>query len=125
MVVFKLRLEPSNRPRWHCLAWRGCARHSMLERMHKLKIWILLSSLVLGSIACDGDENDESVDHTSHTSAATSPRPIPRLIKQMAPPIDLEQPPEDARKTASGFAYKKLSAFETHAQARASDTVLV
>ena len=122
MVVFELRLEPSNRPRWACGAWRGDARDSMFVRMHKLKIWILLSSLVLGVVACDGDQEDEPGDRTG---SATSSRPIPLLIKQIAPPVDLKEPPADATKTASGLAYKKLSTRESNAAARGSDTVLV
>jgi peptidylprolyl isomerase len=41
------------------------------------------------------------------------------------PPLDLKAPPDDASKTASGLAYKKLTVRDTGAQPKRSDTVLV
>jgi FKBP-type peptidyl-prolyl cis-trans isomerase len=90
--------------------------------MHHLKIWFLMSSLLLGSVACHGDQEDEPV---ARTEAAERSRAVPRLIQQIEPPVDLEAPPADATKTASGLRYKKLATKEASAQPRASDTVLV
>jgi FKBP-type peptidyl-prolyl cis-trans isomerase len=90
--------------------------------MHHLKIWFLMSSLLLGSVACHGDQEDEPV---ARTEAAERSRAVPRLIQQIEPPVDLEAPPADATKTASGLSYKKLVTRAASAQAKASDTVLV
>lgn len=89
--------------------------------MHHFKIWILFSSLLVGSVACQGGQDDEAVKR----AAEKSPRVVPRLIQQVSPPIDLQAPPADATRTASGVVYKKLSANANGAQARGSDTVLV
>jgi hypothetical protein len=90
--------------------------------MHHLMIWFLMSALLLGSVACHGDQEDEPV---ARTEAAERSQAVPRLIQQIEPPIDLEAPPADATKTASGLRYKKLATKEASAQPRASDTVLV
>jgi hypothetical protein len=86
--------------------------------MHNLKIWILISSLLAGSVACQGDV-DEPGDRTGAVEKA------PPLIEQIPPPLDLKEPPPDAAKTASGLLYKKLSANTTAVQANATGTVLV
>jgi peptidylprolyl isomerase len=55
-----------------------------------------------------------------------APRKVkPQGVPQVAPPIDLQTPPADATKTASGLVYKRLVANRTGAQARANETVLV
>jgi hypothetical protein len=90
--------------------------------MHHLKIWILFSSLLVGSVACQGDQDDESGERTA---AEERPRVVPRLIQQVAPPIDLREPPADATKTTSGVTYKKLATNATGAQAKGTDRVLV
>jgi FKBP-type peptidyl-prolyl cis-trans isomerase len=90
--------------------------------MHHLKIWFLISSLLLGAVACQGDQEDEPV---ARTETAERSRAVPQLIQQIPPPVDLEAPPADATRTASGLSYKKLVTKEASAQPRASDTVLV
>jgi hypothetical protein len=89
--------------------------------MHHLKIWFLMSSLLLGAVACHGDDNEP----VARTEAAERSRAVPRLIQQVPPPVDLEAPPAGATKTASGLSYKKLVARAASAPAKASDTVLV
>jgi FKBP-type peptidyl-prolyl cis-trans isomerase len=89
--------------------------------MHHLKIWILSSSLLFGSVACH-DDSDAPADRVA---AAERSRAMPRLIQQLPPPVDLRAPPAGATRTASGVSYKKLVTKATSAQAKASDTVLV
>jgi hypothetical protein len=75
----------------------------------------LLSSLLLAASACNDDASDEA-------AKPTETRP---LIEQVAPPLDLKEPPKDATKTASGVVYKKLVARQTGETAKRSDTVMV
>jgi hypothetical protein len=84
--------------------------------MRKLTFSLLLSTLMLGSFAC----NDESDDGPG--SGSTAPR---RLVEQVKPSIDVRKPPEDATKTASGLVYKKLTANLSGAQPTRHDTALV
>jgi hypothetical protein len=93
-----------------------------VRAMQNLKIWILFSSLLMGSAACQGDQDDEAVDRTV---AAERERVVPRLVPHVPPPVELGEPPADATKTASGLVYKKLATKHAGAQAKASDTVLV
>ena len=83
--------------------------------MRTQSIGVLLSSLLLAASACNDDANDEP-------AKPTETRPV---VEQVAPPLDLKEPPEDATKTASGLIYKKLVARETGETARRSDTVMV
>jgi FKBP-type peptidyl-prolyl cis-trans isomerase len=94
----------------------------MVVAMRNFKIWVLCSSLLVGSVACQGDPEDETGDRVA---SEARPRTPPRLIQQIAPPIDLKEPPADAAKTASGLSYKKMTAHESGAQAKATDTALV
>jgi hypothetical protein len=50
---------------------------------------------------------------------------LSRLVPQVTPPIDITAPPEDAERTASGLAVKKLTTRDGGAQARRGDTVMV
>ncbi|HEY0990884.1 MAG TPA: FKBP-type peptidyl-prolyl cis-trans isomerase [Kofleriaceae bacterium] len=83
--------------------------------MRTQSIGVLLSSLLLAASACNDDANDEP-------AKPTETRPV---VEQVAPPLDLKEPPEDATKTASGLIYKKLVARETGETAKRSDTVMV
>jgi hypothetical protein len=69
--------------------------------------------------ACQGNSNERDDEEPARTS------PVSRLIPQVAPSIDIKVPPEDATKTSSGLAVKKLTAQDAGAQARRGDAVLV
>jgi hypothetical protein len=86
--------------------------------MRTLTLGLLVSSLVWIASACQGDRDDEEL-------ASGSASPASRLIPQMMPPLDLKAPPDDATKTASGLAVKKLTERAAGAQAQRSDTVLL
>jgi peptidylprolyl isomerase len=77
----------------------------------------LLSTLVLGSVACQDDDPGDGAG-----SGSTAPR---RLVEPIKPPIDVKKPPEDATKTASGLVYKKLTANEAGAQPTRHGAALV
>lgn len=85
--------------------------------MRALTLWILFSSAVFGSVACHDDKDDEPTPRTA--SAAR------RGVEQVAPPIDLRTPPDDATRTASGLVYKKLVANDRGAQPTRGDTALI
>lgn len=82
----------------------------------------LLSSLVfsLAAPACQDDRDDDPA-----SASSASPTPLSRLIPQILPPLDLQSPPEDAAKTSSGLAYKKLASRGTGALPARTDKVLV
>jgi hypothetical protein len=84
--------------------------------MRTLTLVLLVSSLVSTASACQGDRDDEE---------PASASPASRLIRQIAPPLDLKAPPGDSTKTASGLAVKKLTERAAGAQPQRSDTVLV
>ena len=86
--------------------------------MRTFTLGILISSLV-GAAACQGDSDDRDEEKPAQAS------PLSRLVPQVAPPIDIKAPPEDATKTASGLAVKKLTTRDGGAQARRGDTVMV
>jgi hypothetical protein len=75
--------------------------------------------LVVTAASCQGDSDDRDDEQAAHTS------PVSRLIPQVMPPIDIKAPPEDATKTSSGLAVKKLTARDGGPQARRGDTVMV
>jgi hypothetical protein len=83
--------------------------------MRKLTFSLLLPMVVMGSVACHDDEDDDG-------AASMAPR---RLVEQIKPPLDVKKPPEGARKTASGLVYTKLTANEAGVQPTAHDTALV
>jgi FKBP-type peptidyl-prolyl cis-trans isomerase len=87
--------------------------------MQTFTLGLVISSLVGAAAGCQGD----SIDRDDEEPARASP--LNRLIPQVAPPIDIKTPPEDATKTSSGLAIKKLTAREAGAQARRGDTVMV
>jgi hypothetical protein len=86
--------------------------------MRTFTLGLLISSWVAGA-ACQGDSSEREDEEPARTS------PLSRLIPQVMPPIDIKTPPEDATKTASGLAVKKLTAREAGTQARRGDTVMV
>jgi hypothetical protein len=78
--------------------------------MRTLTLGLLISSLV--STACQGDSSDRDDEQPATASA------VSRLIPQVIPPLDIKAAPDDAAKTASGLAYKKLTARNTDAPPR-------
>jgi hypothetical protein len=88
-----------------------------VDRMHKLAMWVLVSVTVAASPACDGDDDaDPAV-----TPVAQAAR---WGIPQVKPPLDIQKPPADAARTASGLIYKTLVS-ATGARPLVGDTVLV
>ena len=81
----------------------------------------LVSSAVLSSTACH-DEDDAGT--TANEDPARS-HVNPARVDQLKAPIDLQIPPADATKTASGVVYKTLVANHAGAQPRANETVLI
>jgi hypothetical protein len=73
----------------------------------------------LAAASCQGDADDHDGDPQASTS------PLSRLIPQVAPPIDIKAPPEDAMKTSTGLAVKKLTARDGGAQAKRGDAEMV
>jgi hypothetical protein len=84
--------------------------------MRTLTFGLLFSSLVW--TAC-GDADDRDDEQPANASSAS------RLIPQVMPPLDIKTSPDDAEKTSSGLAYKKLTASNRGALAQRGDTVLV
>jgi hypothetical protein len=87
--------------------------------MRTFTLGLVISSLVGAAAACQGDSNDRDDEEPARAS------PLSRLVPQVTPPIDIKAPPEDATKTASGLAVKKLTTRDGGAQARRGDTVMV
>jgi peptidylprolyl isomerase len=86
--------------------------------MRTFTLGLLVSSLVWTASACQGDSGE-------HDEEPASANPAIRLIPQVMPSLDLKAPPDDASKTASGLAYKKLTQRDTGAQPKRGETVLV
>ncbi|HWU89976.1 MAG TPA: FKBP-type peptidyl-prolyl cis-trans isomerase, partial [Kofleriaceae bacterium] len=61
-------------------------------------------------------------DQGSGDKAANPGRPS---VEQIAPPLDIKNPPADATKTASGLIYKKLVVNEAGAAPKRNDTVMI
>jgi FKBP-type peptidyl-prolyl cis-trans isomerase len=117
-VLDDFRSDPSNRPTHASGPWRSESTARTFLVMRNLVISILLSSSV-AFVSCQGD--DESTE-----KPIAAPRKVkPQGVPQVAPPIDLQTPPADATKTASGLVYKRLVANKAGAQARTEQTVLV
>ena len=93
----------------------------MFERMRNFRNWILFSSLLVGSVGCHDDLDDESGDGADSNASKAAPR----LIEQVPPPLDLKTPPADAAKTASGLIYKTLVANAAGAQPKRNETALI
>lgn len=87
--------------------------------MRTFTLGLMISSLVGAAVACQGDSSDRDDEEPAHAS------PLSRLVPQVTPPIDIKAPSEDAVKTASGLALKKLTTRDGGAQARRGDTVMV
>jgi peptidylprolyl isomerase len=87
--------------------------------MRTFTLGLLISFLVGAAAACHGDSSDRDDEEPARTS------PLSRLIPQVKPPIDIKAPPEDATRTASGLALKKLTARNGGTQARRGDAVMV
>ena len=69
--------------------------------------------------------HDEDDADTTTAEAPARSRVGPARVHQIKPPIDLQTPPADAKKTASGVVYKTLVDNHAGAQARANETVLI
>lgn len=81
---------------------------------------LMITCLTAAAAAsCQGDADDHDGDPQASAS------PLSRLIPQITPPIDIKAPPEDATKTSTGLAVKKLTARDGGAQARRGDAVMV
>jgi hypothetical protein len=87
--------------------------------MRTFTLGLMISFLVGAAAACQGDSDDRDGEEPAQAS------PLSRLVPQVKPPIDIKAPPEDAARTASGLAVKKLTTREGGAQARRGDTVMV
>ncbi|MDB4958732.1 MAG: peptidylprolyl isomerase FKBP-type [Myxococcales bacterium] len=85
---------------------------------------VLFSVLVLAS--CQKAEEKkpapELTPKQAGSGAGISQRPKP---DQVAPPVDLKNPPTDAVKTASGLIYKKLVANDAGTAPKRNDTVMI
>jgi hypothetical protein len=99
------------------LLTRTRSDHEVLGYAHN-PLGLLVSFLVWPASACQGDRDDEK-------SVSASASPASRVIPQMVPPLALEAPPDDASKTTSGLAYKKLTSREAGALPQCNDTVFV
>jgi hypothetical protein len=89
--------------------------------MRTLAMCFWMSSWVLSSAACHDDEDeDEATTEVSARSQVAAAR-----VDQIKPPLDLQTPPADAEKTASGLVYKTLVSNRAGAQAKANETVLI
>jgi hypothetical protein len=89
----------------------------MVVRMRTLAIFLSVS-LALVAVACHDDGDEESAD----TIGIGKARPV---IEQVHPPIDINTPPSDATKTASGLRYKKLVERPGGAQPTPADVALI
>ena len=87
--------------------------------MRTCTLGLLISSLVVTAASCQGDSDDRDDEQAAHASPAS------RLIPQVMPPIDIKALPEDAAKTLSGLAGKKLTAREGGVQAKGGDSAMV
>jgi FKBP-type peptidyl-prolyl cis-trans isomerase len=88
--------------------------------MRTLMMWLLLSSSLAAQVACHGDDAD--TDNPARSKASAAKR---WAVKQVAPPLDVEAPPADATKTASGLTYKKLVSHAAGAQPRSDETAAI
>jgi len=82
--------------------------------MQIFTIGIVFSSLLLASACHDDQDTDWPAPHAAR-----------KLITQIAPPLDLKQPPTEATKTDTGLIYKKLASGGTGARIQRGDTVLL
>ena len=93
----------------------------MFTRMRGLVV--VLSLLALAS--CQKAEDKKSGKPGLAATGSGSPviqRPKP---DQVAPPVDLKNPPTDAVKTASGLIYKKLVTADQAPAPKRNDTVMI
>jgi hypothetical protein len=85
--------------------------------MRKLATWCL-AGVVLAAVGCHGE--DEPADQPRPAARAE-----PRRVPQVRPPIDVQAPPKDAAKTASGLRYQRLVEKSHGLQARPDESVLI
>jgi FKBP-type peptidyl-prolyl cis-trans isomerase len=100
---------------------------------------VILAIVVVSAVACQrakessnqaaGSSSDrKSVDLSKGGDQAGSgqaPGMTRPKSEQVAPPIDIKNPPADATKTASGLIYKKLVANEAGVAPKRNDTVMI
>jgi hypothetical protein len=87
--------------------------------MRTFTLGLLISALAMTAAGCQGDPDDREDEQPASAS------PVSRLVPQVMPPIDIKAPPDDAARTTSGLAMKKLATRDGGAQARRGDTVMV
>jgi FKBP-type peptidyl-prolyl cis-trans isomerase len=80
-------------------------------------MWVLVSAAAAAWTACDGDDD---ADRATTPAAQAAPRGVP----QIKPPLDVQKPPDDATRTASGLVYKTLVG-AAGARPLADDAVLI
>jgi FKBP-type peptidyl-prolyl cis-trans isomerase len=102
--------------------------------MRNLRIWTLVSLAMVGAAGCQGDPDGEGgprgeggEGEGSGGGAGSRPRSreVPRVIKQVPPPLELAAPPADVTRTASGLTYVKLASNAGGVQPTRSDTAVV
>jgi peptidylprolyl isomerase len=82
--------------------------------------------LIVLLVAChrDSDKN-KKIDLGSAAAAPIGSASTAPKVEQIAPKLDLKNPPPDAVKTASGLTYKKLVENPSGAAPKRNDTVLI
>src|SRR5688500_11366856 len=83
-----------------------------------------LFTTVLG---CQRTEDKSKLSTATGSGAGSNAAasPVRAKSEQVAPPLDLANPPFDAVKTASGLIYKKLKGVAEGSAAKRNDTVMI
>lgn len=89
--------------------------------MRLLAIRTLLSFCVVGSVAC----HDDDAPQTDTTDVEVGMTNAPARVAQLAPPLDLQKPPKDASRTASGLRYKTVVANHAGSHPKPDETALI
>jgi len=88
---------------------------------------LVVAGFLFSTLGCQRTE-DKSKTLTTATgsgSGSGSAAPVRAKSEQLAPPLDLKNPPMDAVKTASGLIYKKLTSVPGGTAAKRNDTVMI
>src|SRR5688572_8060471 len=84
---------------------------------------LFLFATVLGCQRTEDKSKLSTATGSAGSNAAASP--VRAKSEQIAPPLDLANPPIDAVKTASGLIYKKLKGVADGSPAKRNDTVMI